>query len=114
LWEPYGFTTEKPLPYEEALEVYGPSIKRANTRKALNNLIQGSAADLMKMAMVNLYESGYPVPMLTVHDEICLSLPLDYPVDKIKAVMEDFKLRVPITASVEIGPDWGNVKEIEG
>jgi DNA polymerase-1 len=113
LYEPAGFTTEKPLPYQEALEEFGPKIKRANARKALNNLIQGSAADLMKIAMVNLYERGLPVPTLVIHDELTWSLPQGYPVDKIKAVMEDFDLRVPVIADAETGPNWGNLEEVD-
>jgi DNA polymerase-1 len=114
LWEPSGFTTEKPLPYEGALEVYGPSIKRANSRKALNNLIQGSAADLMKIAMVRIYEELGLACNLVVHDEVCFSTANTDLVKDVKYIMEDFNMRVPITVDVESGPDWGHVKETEG
>jgi hypothetical protein len=48
-------------------------LRRAFTYKALNKLIQGSAADQTKKAMVDCYAEGF-VPMLTVHDELCFSI----------------------------------------
>jgi DNA polymerase I-like protein with 3'-5' exonuclease and polymerase domains len=48
LWEPNMFGMHKALPHEEALQEHGPGIKRAMTYKALNKLIQGSAADMTK------------------------------------------------------------------
>ena len=56
LWEPNQFGIHKALPHEEALAEHGPGIKRAFTYKALNKLIQGSAADMTKKAMVDLYK----------------------------------------------------------
>ena len=58
LWEPNMFGMHKALPHEEALQEHGPGIKRAMTYKALNKLIQGSAADMTKKAMVDLYKKG--------------------------------------------------------
>ena len=48
LWEPNQFGIHRALPHEEALAEHGPGIKRAFTYKALNKLIQGSAADMTK------------------------------------------------------------------
>jgi len=53
LWEPNQFGIHKALPHEDALQEHGPGIKRAFTYKALNKLIQGSAADMTKKAMVD-------------------------------------------------------------
>ena len=58
-WEPNQFGMHKPMEYEEAERTYGRGrIRRAFTYKALNKLIQGSAADMTKKAMVDLYNEG--------------------------------------------------------
>ena len=48
LWEPNMFGMHKALPHDAALMEHGPGIRRAFTYKALNRLIQGSAADMTK------------------------------------------------------------------
>ena len=57
-----------------------PGTRRAFTHAALNYRIQGSAADIMKKAMVDIWESGVcdvlGVPQLTVHDELDGSVPM--------------------------------------
>jgi DNA polymerase I-like protein with 3'-5' exonuclease and polymerase domains len=58
LWEPNQFGIHKSLPHDQALLEHGPGIKRAFTYKALNKLIQGSAADMTKKAMLELYKEG--------------------------------------------------------
>ena len=60
LWEPTSFGVFKALPYDQAKEKYGRhhALQRAGTYKALNRLIQGSAADQTKQAMVDLYNEG--------------------------------------------------------
>ena len=58
-WEPAQFGMHKPMELEEAERTYGRGrIRRAFTYKALNKLIQGSAADMTKKAMVDLYNEG--------------------------------------------------------
>lgn len=86
------------------------------TYKALNALLQGSAADLIKKAMVELDKvlDWEATPMhLTVHDELDFSIPRgDTETPKmVKAVMEAFHLDVPVRADVEGGEDWGHVSE---
>jgi DNA polymerase I-like protein with 3'-5' exonuclease and polymerase domains len=73
LWEPNMFGMHKALPHEEALQEHGPGIKRAMTYKALNKLIQGSAADMTKKAMVDLYKEGI-IAHIQIHDELDLSV----------------------------------------
>ena len=58
LWEPNQYGIHKALPHEDALAEHGPGIRRAYTYKALNRLIQGSAADMTKKAMVELHKEG--------------------------------------------------------
>lgn len=110
LWEPVTFGTGKPLPYEEALKEYGKNIKRAFTYKALNRLIQGSAADQTKKAMLDCYNEGL-TPMLTVHDELCFNIESQEQTARIKEIMETgVPLKVPSKIDVDIKDDWGEIE----
>jgi len=111
LYEPKSFGYKKPLPMEEAMKEYGPLIRRAFTYKALNKLIQGSAADQTKKAMADCYEEGL-LPMLTVHDELCFSVEGDDQARRIKDIMENGLsdvLKVPSKVDDELGNNWGEV-----
>ena len=109
LWEPDTFEMNKALPYQEAVLEYGATarLKRAYTYKALNRLIQASAADMTKQAMVNVYESGI-VPLIQIHDELAISVKDKAQADSVAKVMEDsIPLEVPNACSVEVGKSWG-------
>jgi DNA polymerase-1 len=91
--------------------------RTAVERAAINAPIQGTAADIMKIAMLNLYDElkagGYQSRMLLqVHDELVLEVPDDETqaiIDLICHVMESaYTLSVPLKVDVEIGPDWFN------
>ena len=73
LWEPNTFGMHKALPFEQAVQEHGPGIKRAYTYKALNKLIQGSAADMTKKSMLDLYKEGI-VAHIQIHDELDVSV----------------------------------------
>ena len=108
LWEPNQFGIHKPLKHEEALLEHGPGIRRAFTYKALNKLIQGSAADMTKKAMVELHKEGI-TPHIQVHDELDISV--DGNADKIKEIMETaVELEVDNKVDYESGPNWGTIK----
>ena len=82
----------------------------AFTYKALNRLIQGSAADMTKKAMVLLFEQGI-IPHIQIHDELCFSIKTEKQADEIKNIMESaIKLRVPNKVDYESGPNWGTIK----
>tara|TARA_R110002074_G_C12504542_1_gene662900 strand:- start:1 stop:2070 length:2070 start_codon:yes stop_codon:yes gene_type:complete len=82
----------------------------AFTYKALNRLIQGSAADMTKKAMVILYEKGI-VPHIQIHDELCISINDEEQAKKIKDIMEEsIKLEIPNKVDYESGSNWGNIK----
>ncbi len=110
-WEKDGVVTQEQV----------PGSRRAFTHKALNAIIQGSAADIMKKAMVQSWESGvYDVlgaPHLTVHDELDGSLPIgDKPsqdaLAELKHIMETcVQLEVPLKADGGTGSNWGSVGE---
>ena len=110
LWEPASFGIHKPLPHADALAEHGPGIKRAFTYKALNRLIQGSAADMTKISMVNLYKEGI-VPHIQIHDELDVSVENPKQAEKIIEVMEQaVKLEVPNKVDYEKGKNWGDIK----
>ena len=111
LWEPRSFGYNKPLPHDQAQAEYGMGIRRAFTYKALNKLIQGSAADQTKQAMADCYKEGL-LPLLTVHDELCFSIESDEQAARIKDIMENGLndvLLVPSRVDQEIGDNWGEV-----
>ncbi|SVA69578.1 uncharacterized protein METZ01_LOCUS122432, partial [marine metagenome] len=111
LWEPNQFGIHKALPHEAALREHGPGIKRAYTYKALNKLIQGSAADMTKKAMLELHKEGI-IPHIQVHDELDISVKDKQQVELIKNVMENaVSLEVPNKVDYESGPNWGTIKE---
>ena len=102
----------KAMPYKEAVNEYGPTtrLKRAYTYKALNRLIQASAADMTKQAMVNIYSEGI-IPLIQIHDEIAISFSSNDQIKKVANIMEEaVKLNVPNKVDIEIGPSWGESK----
>jgi len=110
LWEPNQFGIHKALPHEAALAEHGPGIRRAFTYKALNKLIQGSAADMTKKAMIELHKEGI-TPHIQVHDELDISVINDLEAAKIKDIMESaVELEVPNKVDYESGPNWGKIK----
>ncbi len=128
LWEPpqnykNSDNHKEPLHREAALKEFGTNIRRAKTYTALNALIQGSAADLMKMAMVESFESGLfdadnlGIPELTVHDELCGSSLMDKRrkecLRELAHIMNTcITLEVPIVSEPEIGLNWWETKKL--
>ena len=112
MWEPATFGMNKAMQYEEAKAIYGNNIRRAFTYKALNRLIQGSAADQTKQAMIDCYKAGYK-PMLQIHDELCFSVNSEEDIKPIKQKMETAieNLKVPFSVDVALGKSWGEAKE---
>ena len=110
LWEPNQFGIHKPLPHDDALAEHGPGIRRAYTYKALNRLIQGSAADMTKKAMIELHKEGI-TPHIQVHDELDISVINPLEAAKIKDIMENaVDLEVPNKVDYEEGSNWGSIK----
>jgi DNA polymerase I-like protein with 3'-5' exonuclease and polymerase domains len=109
-WEPNSFGVHSPKKLEDALKEYGPGIKRAFTYKALNRLIQGSAADMTKQSMIALYEEGI-IPHIQIHDEVDISVEDDIMSEKIVKIMESaIQLEVPNKVDYEKGANWGEIK----
>ena len=95
--KPKGWASMDPRKYQVAF-VY----------KALNRLIQASAADQTKYAMRDCMDKGH-WPMLTVHDELCFSIESDDQVSEIKDLMEHCApgLKIPSKVDVGLGANWG-------
>jgi DNA polymerase I-like protein with 3'-5' exonuclease and polymerase domains len=93
----------------QILKSIKPNIKRAFTYKALNKLIQGSAADMTKQAMLNLYREGI-VPHIQIHDELDISVESDKQAKKIIEIMEEaVTLKIPNKVDYESGDNWGQI-----
>lgn len=111
-----------PLEYSQALRVYGPNIQRAYLHKALNYLIQGSAADLMKKVMVQCWQEGIfdviGVPRLVIHDALEFSVEENTPeiengFKEMRRIMENaLKFKIPVKVEGHKGPSWGSVDEL--
>ena len=110
LWQPVQFGVFKPLPLEQARKEYDEPLKRAFTYKALNKLIQGSAADMTKKSMVALYKNGI-IPHIQIHDEVDISIESQKQAEQIIEIMESaVELQVPNKVDYEKGDNWGAIK----
>ncbi len=111
LWEPNQFGMHKAMSHEEALKEHGPGIRRAYTYKALNKLIQGSAADMTKKSMLELYKEGI-IPHIQIHDELDLSIENEGQAKKVIEIMENaVTLEVPNKVDYESGDNWGEIND---
>ncbi len=111
LWEPNYFGVHKPLKHEDAIKEHGPGIRRAFTYKALNKLIQGSAADMTKKTMVDLRSEGI-TPLIQLHDELDISVESEEQAKKIREIMEGcVELKVPNKVDYEVGDNWGDISD---
>lgn len=96
--------------YIDELKSQNPNIRRAGERAAINAPIQGTASDLVKLAMIKCHES-LPLPLLLqVHDELIFECPIDeadYYCKEIKTLMESvYPMKVPLKVNVASGPNW--------
>jgi len=109
-WEPATFGMHTAMSFEEAERTYGRGrIRRAMTYKALNKLIQGSAADMTKKAMLDLYKEGI-IPHIQIHDELDISVVDDNHAKKIVQIMENaVTLAIPNKVDYESGETWGDI-----
>jgi DNA polymerase I-like protein with 3'-5' exonuclease and polymerase domains len=112
LWENKDFYDKRMMSYENAKKTWAwNEMKRAGTYRALNRLIQGSAADQTKKAMVDLWKNLGVIPMIQIHDELNVSIANETQVKEIKEIMESaVELHVPVKCDAEIGDNWGEIK----
>lgn len=118
---PKGAPRETALPYDQAKAKWGDKIKVSMTHKALNKKLQGSAADMMKLAMVQLWEGGIfdegndITCVLTVHDELngsfVPSARGNESLKEVKRIMETaMTLAIPVLTSGSTGANWAEAK----
>lgn len=108
-----------PCTYEEAQERQRDPehpwartrLRRADTRKSLNNLIQGSAARQTKRAMLAVWREGI-IPLIQMHDELGISTDDERVALKVQRIMiETTPLVVPTIVDLEVGLTWGSAKK---
>ena len=111
-----GYKLEQMTKYKKLTdpecEYFKKFYTRAFTYKALNRLVQGSAADMTKKAMVDLYGKGI-VPHIQIHDELCVSIPTKDQETRtmVQETMEQaIKLEINNKVDCEHGPNWGSIK----
>jgi DNA polymerase-1 len=90
-------------------------------REAINAPIQGSAADIMKIAMIRLpgalVQAGLSARMtLQVHDELVLECPVEelaHAAKVVRNIMEGaYQLEVPLSTDARYGPNWGQMEPV--
>lgn len=92
----------------------GLRLRRAFTHKAMNRLIQGSAARQVKIAMRDCWREGI-VPLLQLHDELDLSLGDERTGARVMEIMQDCcKFEIPIFADSAWGVNWAHARKIKG
>jgi DNA polymerase I-like protein with 3'-5' exonuclease and polymerase domains len=114
LWEPNLFLSARALPKDEAHIEYGDNIKRAYTYKALNRLIQSSAADQTKAAMAAVYKEKNKIPLVQIHDELAFSVASADEAKELCIIMEQaLQLEVPSPSDISLGPNWGTLTTLD-
>ena len=98
------------MPPDKDCEYFENYYQPAFIYRALNKLVQGSAADMTKKAMVLLYRKGI-LPHIQIHDELCISIRDRNQANHIKEIMEGaIKLEIDNKVDYESGPNWGSIK----
>ena len=119
LWEPRRYEEGSPYipaPLSAAHKKWpGEALRRYGAHKALNSLIQGSSADMVKLAMLGVWKTLNKVPLMTVHDELSYSIPSgDRGIAEAKAIQDIMehvlKLKVPILVDSGMGDNWSEAK----
>ncbi|MGE5392375.1 MAG: DNA polymerase I [Candidatus Saccharibacteria bacterium] len=96
------------------------AVRSAAERAAVNMPLQSLAADIMKLSMIEIDRSDFGPGcrlLLSVHDELVFEIRKgeEACVPKIKEIMENsYKLKVPVVAEAKIGPNWLDMKKVEG
>lgn len=109
-----------PCSHQEAMQrIHDPNhpwsgrVRRAKTHKAMNSLIQGSAARQTKLCMRECWKEGIPI-LLQMHDELDFSFSDPAVAKRAQEIMvETVRLEVPVVVDAEFGSTWGNAKENE-
>ncbi len=104
--------------YLPDMNATAPQLRAAAERMAVNTPLQGTAADLMKLAMIAIDKKLQKdeLMILQVHDELVFEVPQDRAESLAKMVVEEMetveKFRVPIVAEARVGLNWENMKPL--
>jgi DNA polymerase-1 len=108
----------RPIP--EILSSNRP-VKENGNRMAINTIIQGSAADIIKIAMIRIHEHLKPMAsrlILQVHDELVFEYPAAEEKQLLALVKHEMEnalaLKVPLKISLKKGANWADMDEIKG
>ena len=103
----------------EELQSKNYMIRQGGERMALNTPIQGTAADILKKAMVEIFDEFNKrnlksKMLLQVHDELVFNV-VNNELDEVKGIVKDimentYKLNVPLKVDIEVGTDWSEAK----
>ena len=113
----FGSRSER-LPYDEAIKNF-PAVKRADLNKTLNGLLQGSAADVNKICMLKIWQSGIcdvlGAPLWTIHDELGWSVAHTQEAEEahneaVHIMKTCVDLKVPLDVSSKKGANWGELE----
>ncbi len=107
--------------YMDGIHSAIPYVRAAAERMAINAPLQGTSADLIKLAMIQIDKELPGILLLTVHDELVFEIPegkVGEYAPRIKAIMESVmpakeSRGVPITVEGKVGKDWGSMEKID-
>lgn len=118
LWGPKKWSPGiSPKKKADAIVEFEPPVVRYFTYRGMNAVIQGTAADMLKLAMIDVYKAGY-VPHLTIHDELDISVETEKQAREIADIMcncmanHGIEFSVPLKVDIKLGPSWGEARKI--
>jgi DNA polymerase-1 len=115
-----GFTTTLMGRRRYFPDIHAPKMneRKAAERQAMNAPLQGTAADMLKLAMIHIHKRlrGSPARMLlTVHDELVFEMPVGESelVEPIRELMQNaLPLKVPVEVDAKVGPNWNEMTPV--
>jgi DNA polymerase-1 len=117
----YVSTITGRIRYMPELNSNNVQIRNAGERIALNTPVQGGSADIIKIAMINIYNEiklkcYKSLMLLQVHDDLLFEVP-SVEAEKMVLIIKDkmensIKLRVPIIVDIKTGKNWGEMQKI--
>lgn len=97
-----------------------PKVREHGGREAISTIVQGSSAEVVKIGMVKAWKElrGSDAKMLLqVHDELVFEVPgsqVQGVIEVLRRTMPYHELSIPLTVSIEVGPNWGEMTKVAG
>jgi len=95
-----------------------PNVQRHGDREAISTIVQGSSAEVVKIGMVNAWKElrdSDAKMVLQVHDELVFEVPdnqVPDVVDVLQRTLPYYELSIPLTVSIEVGKNWGQMEKV--